>query len=153
MPFVNTVQDINPNWKFTLTFTQGFVDAGFSKASGLEIDTDEIEYREGKDPSTPTKFAGQTKYPNIVLERGQLTNLDAFAAVGVVFDKTSGQGSANYKFECFINQQDRTGVIVRQWKVNQAWVKNWKLSDLDASTSELVMETITLAHEGLEEVS
>src|SRR5262249_12178909 len=48
----------------------GLTAAAFSEVSGLESETDVIEYRTGTEPNLHRKLPGLTKYPNIVLKRG-----------------------------------------------------------------------------------
>ena len=48
------------------------VKGSFAEASGLEVDIQPIEYRNGAEDITVRKIPGLKKYPNIVLRRGIL---------------------------------------------------------------------------------
>jgi UDP-2,3-diacylglucosamine pyrophosphatase LpxH len=53
------------------------IESGFSEASGLEVETPEIDYRTGTDSgSSPRKFSGLNKYTNIAMKRGDPESLD-----------------------------------------------------------------------------
>ena len=46
----------------------------------------------------------------------------------------------------------RIGEILR-WSLREAWIARIEVSELDASKNEVAIETIELAHEGLELVT
>jgi len=48
----------------------------FKTVSGLESETEVIEYRDGTDPELTRKRPGRTKYSNIVLKRGYIGGKD-----------------------------------------------------------------------------
>src|SRR6478735_11179381 len=50
--------------------------AGFSEVSGLESDSDVIEYRNGNEGITKRKLPGLNKFSNITLKRGFTKDLD-----------------------------------------------------------------------------
>jgi phage tail-like protein len=45
---------------------------------------------------------------------------------------------------------DGTGRQVLRWRLLRAWPAKWELAELDASKHEVAIETVELAHEGLE---
>jgi len=52
--------------------------AGFFKSvSGLESETEVVEYRDGANPNLIRKLPGATKYPNIVLKKGYIPGQDS----------------------------------------------------------------------------
>ena len=61
----------DPYTKFNfLVEIVGITTAGFKECTGLESETDIIEYREGARNATPRQLPGLTRYSNIVLKRG-----------------------------------------------------------------------------------
>src|SRR6266536_4720419 len=48
----------------------GLIQAGFSECTGLNSETNIIEYREGKDDPTMRKLTGLAKFGNVTLKRG-----------------------------------------------------------------------------------
>lgn len=164
------------NFRFEVR-VDGYISiGGFSKISGIKESSDEIQYREGnwQYGITVNKYPGLVKYEDVVLETG-FSNDDTIihwrAAVagmgtlttGVVADGTAEQTASffgvplpgidviNYKKTVYIvmfNKGDprvpgRTLVLYR------AWPKALEISPLDAKGSEIVIESLTLAHSGL----
>src|SRR4051812_10327860 len=57
--------------KFHFQVTWGSARMGFTEVSGLDFETEVIEYREGSNPAyNKSKQPGLTKYSNITLKRG-----------------------------------------------------------------------------------
>jgi hypothetical protein len=48
----------------------------FSEAAGLEVETPEIDYRDGSESSHPRKISGIPKYTNVEMKRGVLEDAD-----------------------------------------------------------------------------
>lgn len=125
-------------FQFQVDFGGGSV-AGFRSISGIGAETAVIEYREGSDkvPSV-RKLSGLTRYSNVTLKRGLTQSLDLW--------------------QWFLNKDRRNVTILLldeqfqpQLRVlcRNAWPTRWELSELDASKSELSIETLEIAHEGL----
>src|SRR5579871_5603147 len=56
----------------------GITAGGFSEVSGLDAEVQPIDYRNGDEDFVPRKLPGIKKFPNIVLKRGIIGNLDLF---------------------------------------------------------------------------
>jgi len=70
-----TVNEPYRNFRY-LVEIDGFANAGFTKATGLDQELDVIEYREGGENAIQRKLPGQAKFAPVVLERGATSNLD-----------------------------------------------------------------------------
>ena len=119
--------------------------AGFASVSGLAAEADVIEYREGWDGFTsPRKLPGRVKYPNVTLRRGLTTDR-------LLWDwwKTILAGHVQRRNVGIILLDDDRNEILR-WLLNEAWIAKIEVSDLDAEGNEVAIESIELAHEGLE---
>ena len=57
---------------------EGITSAGFSECTGLDTETDIVEYREGADDITVRKLPGLKKFSNVTLKRGVSTNTELF---------------------------------------------------------------------------
>src|SRR5580765_3604884 len=53
-----------------LVETGGVLQAGFSEVTGLNSETEMIEYRNGNEDFTPRKLPGRKKFGNVTLKRG-----------------------------------------------------------------------------------
>jgi phage tail-like protein len=124
----------------------GIARAAFQEASGFDSTIDVIEHREGGDNTTMRKFPGLTKYSNIVLKWGITDDRELYdwhrRIVQGVMDRRSGS----------IVLLDRSGVEVVRWNFVNAWPSKWDGPDFNAEGTDAAIETLELAHEGIERV-
>lgn len=138
----------------------GLTKAGFSKVSGLKEATEVTTYREGTDAVTSRKLPGLTEYDNVTLEQGlskdngfrdwrkQIVNLAKEAGA----DGTGPAGVAPplaFRKTVTISLYDKAGTEVKQWQLREAWPASLEVADLDAMSSDVVIESLELAHEGM----
>ena len=121
----------------------GITRAGFRECSGLDTSNDAIDYREGIDSRAVRKLPGMTKYTNITLKWGitddaQLWEWRQKAMDGAVERKNGS-----------IVLMDETGAEKLRWNFREAWPTKWTGPSLNATGSEVAIETLELAHEGL----
>ena len=65
----------------------GIATAGFSEVSGLVVEIEAVDYREGNDPTGAVrKLPGRVKYSNITLKRGSTADLSLWQWVKSVLD-------------------------------------------------------------------
>ncbi len=123
----------------------GVVKGGFSEASGLTTDTNIIEYREGAEQQgTPRKLAGLMKYNNIVLKRGWTKDKSLWEWRKKVIDGKTQRNSGS------IVLLDEARNEALRWNFREGWPSKWEGPALNAKTSEVAVETLEIAHEGLE---
>ena len=140
-----TGQRVDPfgNYNF-LVEIDGITRAAFHEASGFDSTIDVIEHREGGDNLTPRKLPGMTKHSNIVLKWGitddvQLYKWHLDAVKGKVQRKNGS-----------IVLLDRLGVEQVRWNFRNAWPSKWDGPDFNAEGNDVAIETLELAHEGVE---
>lgn len=142
------------NYKFRVLIA-GATIGGFKTVSGLNRETDIIEYREGGDPATPRKIPGQTKFDDLTLERGKAEDDYFNVWAKEVYDHTRGfiqPPDNDFRRTVEIQLYSKSGVVVKRWRAFECWPKRIEHSDLEATDSELLYEKIELAHEGLVEL-
>lgn len=142
------------NFQFEVEI-QGFTRAGFAKVSGLKSTTDVSEYREGGDNVTPRKLVGQTKFENITMERGKSYDSDFQTWRKEIFT-LDGVGGANppansFRKRVVIYLKNKAGERVFKWILHKAWPCENGSADLDAGSSDVLIDSLVLCHEGLEE--
>lgn len=140
-----TGQRIDPYANFTfLVEIDGITRAGFADASGFDTTIDMHEYREGGDNTTMRKLPGPTKYGNITLKRGITDDRELYDwMLGIVRgtpDRRSGSIVIN----------DLTGAEKARWNFRDAWPTKWSAGEFSAKGNDVAIETLELAHEGLE---
>lgn len=129
--------------------------AGFTDVTGLERETDVVEYREGGFNETPQKSAGLSKFPDLTFKRGQIVGSDRGGDddlvewVEQVHNVASGGNEAQYRRDFDVVQFNALNEEVRRWKVYQAFPRRYKpFSDFNAQSSDNSYEEIVVAHEG-----
>jgi len=122
----------------------GVTRAGFSEVSGLTTDTNVIEYREGQEVTTVRKLPGLMKYTNIVLKRGYTQDQSLWNWRKQVLDGTTQRTTGT------ITLLDEARQPALRWNFTAGWPVKWEGPAMNGKTSEVAIETLEIAHEGLE---
>ncbi|ARU62619.1 phage tail-like protein [Tumebacillus sp. BK434] len=122
----------------------GIVSAGFSEVSGYDASVDVVEYREGTEVTTPRKLPGLTKYGNITLKRGMTDNMELFNWIFQYIEK----GEIVRK-SITITVMDEKGADAAAFQIINAWPMKYTGPDLNATASEVTIESLEIAHEGM----
>jgi phage tail-like protein len=140
------VQRDNPYLNFNFTVDIGGGDElGFSEVEGLSGEIEVIEYREGADRvNTARKLPGLAKYSNVTLRRGITGRTDLFE-----WWKSVRDGQVQRR-NVTITLLDEARQPVVRWLLRNAWPVKVEGPDLNATGNEVAIETLELAHEGLE---
>ena len=111
---------------------------GFQEVSGLNIQADAVEYREGSNPeSQPLKMPGQIHYSNIVLKRGIVAkDNDFFAWINTI--KLSKVERRDIVVQ-LLNENHEPVVV---WKIRNAFPVRYSGPVLLANASEVAMEEL-----------
>jgi len=126
----------------------GVARGGFTEVSGLTTDTDPIDYREGADlVLNVRKLPGLRKYTNIVLKRGYTKDKSLWEWRKKIINGQTERRSA----DIILFDEARTEVL--RWRVREAWISKWESGPFNAKTNDVAVESIELAHEGLERVT
>jgi phage tail-like protein len=122
----------------------GVVKGGFSEVSGLTTDTNIMEYREGHEQQTTTrKLPGLMKYNNVVLKRGWTADRSLWEWRKKVIDGKTQRASGA------IVLLDEARNEALRWNFREGWPSKWEGPALNAKTTEVAIETLEIAHEGL----
>lgn len=124
---------------------EGVPRAGFTEVEGLAAETDVIEYREGADPTNSARLLpGLTRHPRVVLRRG-------FSGDASLFEwwKSVRDGAPDRRAVSIVLLDEKREPVAR-WSLRRAWPTKYDGPALNAKTSEVALETLELAHEGLE---
>jgi phage tail-like protein len=118
--------------------------AGFSECGGLVSQADPIEYREGDKENTVTKQPGLKKFNNITLKRGFTQAPDLWN-----WHKTTLDGRTERKAGA-ITLRDEGGATALRWKFREGWVTKFEGPAFNAKNNEVAINSIEIAHEGVE---
>lgn len=125
----------------------GLAAGGFSEVSGFDASIDVIEYREGDMVTTPMKVPGLKKYGNITLKQGLVDSM-------VIYDwMMAGVNGAVDRKTITITLLDEEEADAASWQVINAWPVKYTAPDFNATSSEIAIEQIEVAHEGMTRVS
>jgi phage tail-like protein len=139
----------------------GITKLGFMMVSGLAITTEVIPYREGGMNTTTQKMPGQSDFSPITMSKGlAVGNGEMWRWMKQLFVVMQGTGSGspgeNFRFNVDIKVLDHpvtatNKIPVKAWfRVYNAWPTAISYSDLDAGANAIIVNQMTLAHEGFD---
>ncbi len=117
-------------------------DVRFREVSGISLEMEEETITEGGQNRFVHKLPVRAKYPDLVLKRGMLVD----SAV-----RTWCQNAIeNYDIQpttvwvTLLNEEHQP---LKTYTFVNAWPKKWNISDFNAESSEIVVETLELAYQ------
>jgi phage tail-like protein len=140
-----------PKFHFQVEWGEGFR-IGFTEVSGLDFETEVIEYREGNSKKyNKRKQPGLTKYPDVTLKRGTFEgDFDFFTLwkQSYYFQEGNKTGS-KYRRTITIKLLNEDHEPIITWQLENAWAKKVQSTNLKADANEIGIESMEIAHEGL----
>lgn len=138
-----------PVAKFYFLATIAGTDISFQEISGLDVETDVMEYRHGDSKTFGTiKKPGLIKTTNITLKKGIFTKdsrlIDYFNKL--MKDKAY---YAKDRMQIDIKLMDEADAVIMTWTLTNAFPTKLSGTDLKSDSSEIAIETLELAHEGI----
>lgn len=125
----------------------GLEAGGFSEVSGFDASVTVINYREGDMVRTTMKIPGLQEYSNIVLKQG-------LANSKVLYDWIiAGINGAVERKTVTVTLLDAEENPAASWQVINAWPVKYTAPEFNATASEIAIETLEIAHEGMTRVS
>lgn len=134
--------DPQQQYKFAVEI-EGVTGIGFSQVTGLETELEVVEYREGGYGAT-RKLPGIEQTGTVTFEKGAFADKELFNW----FKKVAT--SPNFRKTVTITEQDRLGNVRRSWTLYEAWASKVVAPELDASSSEVAVESIEVQFEEME---
>ena len=134
-----------PLVKFHFQVDWGGTKIGFTEVSGLDVETEVVEYRQGASKEySKIKMPGMQKFSNITLKRGTyVSDNEYFQWWNTVKLNTIERRDVTIKL---LNEEHNPVVT---WKVKNAWPTKIQSTDLKADGNEVAIESMELVHEGL----
>jgi phage tail-like protein len=136
-----------PKFHFQVTWGSGKL--AFTEVTGLDFETEAIEYRGGDSPFYhKTKQPGMTKYANVTMKRGTFLGDYDFYNLWI---KTFYFQEKNKQFRTTVIIQllDETHQPALTWHLNNAWPTKIQSTDLKSDANEVAIESMEWVHEGL----
>jgi len=126
---------------------EGLTVGAFSEVTGLQVEIEVKDYREGGVNEYVHKLAGPARYPsNLVLKRGLIDSETLWC-----WHQDVTQGIIQRKNGSIV-LLDNAGVEQWHWDFIDAYPVRWVGPQLRAGTAEVALETLELVHRGLVKV-
>jgi len=121
--------------------------AGFKEISGLEMETEVIEYAEGDDVNTKIKkIPGRTKFAEVTCKRGIVEGVELWEWC----DSINDYPREIERKAITINLLDNEGEPQKTYTLFETWPKKYATGQLDAGGDELAMEEVVFVFENME---
>lgn len=132
-----------PNYRFYVEI-DGIAQAVFTEVGGLQVEMEVMQYQEGGNNVFVHTLPGRTKVGNLTLKRGIVGSNDFFkwymeAAAGKVTRRNIS-----------VVMYDVTGTELLRWNFIKAYPVKWSGPQFTADGAVAAIETVELAHDGLE---
>jgi phage tail-like protein len=134
-----------PMAKFYFKVMWDSAEIAFQEISGLDADTQVIEYKRGNSTEFSTvKMPGIAKNGNISMKKG------VFKSDNQYWDWYSQIKLNTIKrIPITISLLDEAGIPAMTWKVLNAWPTKITATDMKSDGNEPAVETLEIAHEGI----
>lgn len=131
--------------KFHFRVEWGGSKIGFTEVTGLNIENEMIEYRDGASPEYhKVKMPGLQKFGNITLKRGMFNSDNEFFQW---LNTVSLSKVERRDVSIALLNENHEPVYI--WRVKNAFLVKVVAPDLKSDANEVAVETIEIAHEGL----
>jgi phage tail-like protein len=134
-------QSALPRYTFAVHI-EGKSFGAFRQVSGLSVETDVIEFKDGGGSSS--FLPGNTKYSNIKLSRG-------FTGDTALWEwyTSSTQGGHVARVNGLVSVMNRGGQEIARFNFMRGWPRKYDGPSLNAGGNDVAIESIEIAHEGL----
>jgi phage tail-like protein len=122
-----------------LTVTEGY----FASVTGFSSQADVLEYPEGGQNTFVHRLPTRVKQGNVTLKRGVIPD----SVLYEWFQKSTVQVEP---VTLTITMLDTTGSAVKTWNLINAYPVKWTGGDLNASSTEILTESLEIAHNGIQ---
>jgi phage tail-like protein len=140
--------DPSPSFRFHVEI-QGIEVARFSECSALDFETETFDYKEGGLNSRVHRFPGRWKFNNLVLKKGIAT--DGKPLWDWVEDTVKNANTGQFTTHSVtVMLYDLKGETLRTWTYQDAYPIKWAATALSADQNAIAIETLTLAHQGMD---
>lgn len=116
-------------------------DSRFQSVSGLNIEFDTEAYKEGGENRFEHKLPLRSKYPDLSLKRGMLTDSKVITwLLDALQNRKFQPAQVNV---ILLNEQHQP---LKTWSLYNVWPKKWTVSDFNAQENSVVIETLDMCY-------
>jgi phage tail-like protein len=120
----------------------------FTEVSGLGVRVERISYREAGNNAIVRAIPGRVTYSAVTLRFGLTGSAELWDWL-----MTAVEGRVSRRNASIVMLDPSGSVETLRWNLLNAWPEEWYGAPLDAMSRELAIETLVLAHEGLQRES
>lgn len=117
----------------------------FAECTGLEATMEPKVIKEGGRNYGTHQRVGQVTFATVILKRGMTKNRDLWHW----FEMATLQGKYTYRLTAEITMRNIENNDVLKWRLERALPTKFKAADLNAKGTDVGIEELHLAHEGL----
>ena len=117
----------------------------FTEVSGLGVKIERISYREAGTGGVVRAIPGRVSYPPVMLRFGLTGSTDLWDWL-----MTAVEGKVSRRNVSIVILDPSGSVEAVRWNLINAWPQEWYGAPLDAMSRDLAIETLLLAHEGVQ---
>lgn len=118
--------------------------AGFSEVTGFDASIDVAEYRESNmTPPAPIKLPGLRKYSNVTFKWGVTSGKAVYDWMNPSLETDIARK------EITVTLLDENGKDVASWQIVNAWPIKYTAPEFNATSPEVAIEQLEVAHEGM----
>lgn len=129
-------------YRFKVEMANG--EMGFSRVSGLEMEIESVEYKEGNEVVVK-KIPGRKSGGTATFERGASNDTTIFDLFEAVTDPTID----NPRLSVTVTELNYAGEVVKSYTLKNAWVSRVNAPEFDASSSEVAVESMEMEYEDM----
>lgn len=137
-------QDPCHPYKFKVVW-DNTTEAEFSEVSGLGVEVDLVEYRDGSDPSIIHYLPGQVRYSHITLKKCFQPASDLWNWM-----RATADGDVQRRLLSIVVVDVETNTEVARWNCHECFPIKWTGPTLNGKGNEVAIEELVLATERLE---
>ncbi len=134
------------SFRFTVDFRiDGMLipDTAFQEVSGLAAELSVETIPEGGENRFVHRVPGRAKYPNLVLKRGLVSD----SRLIEWFEDSVASLQIQPADNLTVSLLNEAGVPVLSWSFVAAWPVKWSVSNLNAQTNAIAVDTLELAYQ------
>jgi phage tail-like protein len=137
-------------FKFGLEIS-GKLTGFFTSVGGIGSESEVVEHKvvSEKGETIIQKLPGRLNWTEVTLKRGVTSNIDIWNWRKLVVDGKVADARTN----CSIIAYDQTQKEIARWNFENAWPSKVVGPELDSSSTNYMIEDVTIVHEGMVRVS
>lgn len=145
-PTRSHTEDIPFSGRFLLEIDDQPV-GSFMECTGLAVEMEIEEIKEGGQNEFVHKLPGRLKWPNLTFKRGITSSDTLFMWINVASGNAAA-GEVAPRSNGSVTLLNSMGEKVQKWSFRDAIPVSWKGPDLSASASDVAVEELEVAHHG-----